>query len=51
MIIGVVAWQLAAYLPGIVGDMLADMGEVSSPVYMIFVQGVKAIGNGPVMQS
>jgi hypothetical protein len=37
------AWQLAGYLPGMAGGMLADGGEADSPVYTIFVPGGKAI--------
>ncbi len=44
-----IAKQIASLLPGMDGEVLTDGGEGDGPVYTIFVQGGRAIGNGPVM--
>ena len=44
-----IAHQIVSLLLGIDGEVLTDGGEGDGPVYTIFVQGGRAIGNGPVM--
>jgi hypothetical protein len=44
-----IANQIVSLLLGIDGEVLTDGGEGEGPVYTMFVQGGRAIGNGPVM--
>jgi hypothetical protein len=44
-----IANQIVSLLLGMDGEVLTDGGEGDGPVYTIFVQGGRAIGNGPVM--
>lgn len=44
-----IANQIVSLLLGMDGEVLTDGGEGEGPVYTMFVQGGRAIGNGPVM--
>jgi hypothetical protein len=44
-----IANQIVSLLPGMDVEALKDGGEGDGPVYTMFVQGGRAIGNGPVM--
>jgi hypothetical protein len=44
-----IANQIVKYLPGMGREVLPDAGDGDGPMYIMFVQGGRVIGTGPVM--